>query len=213
MKKTYSFETLSEFASALETCKASSPDGSTMPVKEALSRVVEMIQTVDKNRKKIVLVGNGGSAAIASHIAVDLWKNGGIRATAFNDSSLLTCVANDYSYADVFAKPIEMFCDKGDVVIAISSSGKSPNIHNAVSAAENIGCEVVTLSGFKADNQLRSRGEINFYLASDSYGVVEVGHLLLIHAIVDEAIRQKKSNPTLVRSPKSEVRSPKKAAR
>ncbi len=83
-----------------------------------------MVLAVGKANKKVILIGNGGSAAIASHQAVDLWKNGGIRATAFNDTSLLTCVGNDFGYEHVFAKPIEQFADKGDLLIAVSNSGK-----------------------------------------------------------------------------------------
>ena len=82
--------------------------------------------------KKVIMIGNGGSAAIASHLSTDLWKNGGIRAMAFNDTSLLTCAANDFGYSEVFAQPTLRFADPGDLLIAISSSGKSPNILNGV---------------------------------------------------------------------------------
>ena len=83
---------------------------------------------------KLMFVGNGGSAANASHMAIDYWKNGGLRATAFNDASLLTCLANDYGYEHVFEKTIEMLGQPGDVLVAISSSGRSANILRAVDA-------------------------------------------------------------------------------
>jgi D-sedoheptulose 7-phosphate isomerase len=134
---------------------------------------------------KLIFVGNGGSAAIASHMATDYSKNGGVRALALNDSSMLTCLGNDLGYDRVFAKQVELYARKGDLVIAISSSGRSPNILNAVDAALAAGCTVATLSGFTPDNPLRRRGEWNFYVASDRYGFVEIGHLTICHAVLD----------------------------
>ena len=77
---------------------------------------------------KLMFIGNGASAAISSHMSTDFWKNGGIRAIAFNDSSLLTCLGNDYGYEYIFEKSIEMFAEEGDILVAISSSGESENI-------------------------------------------------------------------------------------
>jgi D-sedoheptulose 7-phosphate isomerase len=134
---------------------------------------------------KLIFVGNGGSAAIASHMATDYSKNGGVRALALNDASLLTCLGNDLGYEHVFAKQIELHARAGDLVIAISSSGRSPNILKAVDAATAAGCTVVTLSGFSPDNPLRRKGRWNFYVASDRYGFVEIGHLTICHAVLD----------------------------
>jgi len=134
---------------------------------------------------KLMFVGNGGSAAIASHMATDYSKNGGVRALALNDASLLTCLGNDLGYEHVFAKQIELHARAGDLVIAISSSGRSPNILRAVDAATAAGCTVVTLSGFSPDNPLRRKGRWNFYVASDRYGFVEIGHLTICHAVLD----------------------------
>jgi D-sedoheptulose 7-phosphate isomerase len=135
---------------------------------------------------KVMLVGNGGSAAIASHIAIDLSKNAGIRATAFNDASALTCLANDYGYEDVFRKQVLYHGVRGDVLVAISSSGKSPNILRAVETAKQT-MGVVTFSGFEADNPLRQMGDLNFYVPSNRYGIVETAHLVLLHYVVDNA--------------------------
>jgi D-sedoheptulose 7-phosphate isomerase len=135
-----------------------------------------------------MFIGNGGSAAIASHQAVDFWKNGGVRAIAFNDTSLLTCIGNDYGFAQVFEKPVEMFADAGDVLIAISSSGRSENILRGARAARERGCHVVTLSGFAADNPLRALGHLNFYAPGQGYGLVEITHLSICHAICDAIV-------------------------
>ncbi len=155
---------------------------------DALSAGIDIIVTQTSLGRKVIFIGNGGSAAIASHQAVDYWKNGRMRAIAFNDSSLLTCISNDFGYPQVFAKPVEMFADPGDVLMAISSSGRSENILLAVNVARRKGCKVVTMSGFSTDNPLRLAGDLNFYVPSDSYGCVEIVHLALCHCILDTII-------------------------
>jgi len=159
----------------------------------ALRETIKIIDDLRKENKKVIIIGNGGSAAIASHIAVDFWKNGGIRSVAFNDSSLLTCVGNDFGYPYVFSKPVEMFADKGDVLIAISSSGRSENILNGVRAAESKKCRIITMSGFKPDNPLRIMGELNFYVPSMSYGYVELTHNAICHCVVDVIVEKRKT--------------------
>src|SRR5258705_10607321 len=118
-------------------------------------------------------------------MATDYSKNGGVRSLALNDASMLTCLGNDLGYDRVFAKQIELHARPGDLVIAISSSGRSANILNAVKAARAVKCVVVTLSGFALDNPLRGVGDINVYVASDRYGFVEIGHLTICHAILN----------------------------
>lgn len=162
-----------------------SASGEAVDLAEAVNRVVAQARRTHAAGNKLIFVGNGGSAAIASHMATDYSKNGDIRSLALNDSAMLTCLGNDLGYERVFAKQIELHARPDDLVIAISSSGRSANILNAVRAARAAQCEVVTLSGFAPDNPLRSLGDINFYLASDRYGFVEIGHLTICHAILD----------------------------
>jgi D-sedoheptulose 7-phosphate isomerase len=140
-----------------------------------------------------MIVGNGGSAAIASHVAVDLNKNCAVRAMAFNDAAALTCYANDYGYDEVFAQQVERHGLPQDILIAISSSGSSRNILNAVHAAKEIDrCQVVTFSGFAGDNPLRRLGHVNFYIPSREYGFVEIAHQILLHAVTDALGEQRK---------------------
>ena len=134
---------------------------------------------------KIMFVGNGGSSGIASHLAIDFTKNGKLRSLAFNDAAALTCLGNDLGYEHVFAKQLEFHARPGDLLIAISSSGRSANILRAVSVARACDCKVVTYSGFTEDNDLRKTGDINFYVDSREYGFVEVSHVALCHAILD----------------------------
>ncbi|MFA6584747.1 MAG: SIS domain-containing protein [Elusimicrobiaceae bacterium] len=134
---------------------------------------------------KVLYIGNGGSASIASHMSVDLWKNGKIKSLCFNDPSMLTCLGNDLGYENVFSAPTESFADKGDVFVSISSSGKSPNIINASKTALKKGCSLVTFSGFSRENPLMKMGKINFYVPSNVYGIVETVHSALCHAVVN----------------------------
>lgn len=172
--------------------EASDGRGQSISFEDGLERAIQIIAEHANKRKKIIFIGNGGSAAIASHQAVDYWKNGGMRSIAFNDTSLLTCISNDYSYAQVFEKPLEMFADPDDVLIAISSSGKSENILRGAKMAKNMRCPVITMSGFKPDNPLRTVGDLNFYVPAPTgeYGYVEIAHLSLAHCFVDNIIKR-----------------------
>jgi D-sedoheptulose 7-phosphate isomerase len=172
-------------ANLLSEAAVTSSNAERIGLADAVSTIMNRARAVHAAGNKLIFIGNGGSAAIASHMATDYSKNGGVRALAMNDSSMLTCLGNDLGYDRVFAKQIELHARRGDLLIAISSSGRSPNILGAVEAARNAGCEIVTLSGFTADNPLRSKGDINFYIASDRYGFVEIGHLTICHAILD----------------------------
>ena len=126
---------------------ATGPRGETAGVGKALTAAVNMILKRAKGGGKVLFIGNGGSAAISSHMAVDFWKNGGIKAMAFNDSSLLTCIGNDYGYPYVFEKPVEMFAGPKDTLVAISSSGKSENILRGVKAAKKKGAITIIERG------------------------------------------------------------------
>ena len=157
-------------ANDIKSAEISDHAGGSIELFEGIELVAREIISNNQDGKKLMFIGNGASASIASHMSTDYWKNGGIRAIAFNDSSLLTCISNDYGYKHVFEKPIEMFADKGDTLVAVSSSGKSENILRGVQAARASKCKVITFSGFKNDNPLRSMGDYNFYVASPSYG-------------------------------------------
>lgn len=154
-------------------------------VEKAVVQVAKEVLRQKRQGNKVIIIGNGGSASISSHIVTDFIKNLKIAAIAFNDSSLLTCLSNDLGYEKVFSAPIGVLAKRGDILFAISSSGKSKNILNAVSESKRKGCFVVTFSGFLANNPLRKMGNINFYVPSSSYGAVEIAHLAICHAIVD----------------------------
>ncbi len=154
-------------------------------------KIVEILKEVKRNRKKVILVGNGGSAALASHVIVDLTKMCKIRAINFNEADLLTCFSNDYGYENWVQKALSFYADKGDLVICISSSGQSKNIINGAKFAKKIGCKVVTLTGFKKNNKVRKIGHINLWLDSKNYNLVEMTHHIWLLAIVDFIARAK----------------------
>jgi D-sedoheptulose 7-phosphate isomerase len=135
--------------------------------------------------RKVMLAGNGASAAIASHVAVDLTKTAGVRAVSFNESDLITCFSNDYGYDQWIARAIEFYADGDDVVILISSSGRSPNVVNAARRARELGLTLVTMSGFDAANPLRAVGNLNFWVASTQYNIVETTHQSWLLAAID----------------------------
>src|SRR5215468_4416063 len=182
-------------STAVKSVEPTDRSGKQMHVDEAVDWAAATARRVHDDGYKLVFVGNGGSAAIASHMATDYSKNGNLRALAMNDGSMVTCLGNDYGYDQVFAKQIEFHARAGDLLVAISSSGRSSNILNAVATARKIGCKVVTLSGFSPDNPLRSQGDMNVYLPSDFYGIVEIGHLALCHAILDYSMEQDGRGP------------------
>lgn len=153
-----------------------------------LDQAVKMIKTTSANNNKLIIVGNGGSAAMASHVAVDLTKNTGIRAINFNEADLLTCFANDYGYEHWVSQALKFYADKGDLTILISSSGSSKNILNGATTAKELGLGIITFSGFNQDNPLRNSGELNFYAESKGYNIVEMAHHVWLLAIVDRII-------------------------
>jgi len=181
-KLTQYFGTLADLLRGTEVTDRNSEK---VPLDEGCEWVRTTAHEAHDAGNKIIFIGNGGSAGIASHLAIDFSKNGGLRSLAFNDPAALTCLGNDLGYENVFAKQLDFHARPGDLLVAISSSGRSPNILGAVKMAQARGCKVATFSGFTAENELRRTGDINFYVGSREYGFVEVAHLALCHAVLD----------------------------
>ena len=161
-------------------------------VLEQLVEVKEALVEAHSTGNKGMIFGNGGSAAIASHFSVDLTKNASVRCINYNESDLITCFSNDYGFENWIAKAIEFYGDEGDVLIAISSSGKSQNMINATSAAKTKKfSKVITFSGFQEDNPLSKSGDINLWVDSKAYNFVENLHQVWLLAIVDLVIGDK----------------------
>jgi D-sedoheptulose 7-phosphate isomerase len=153
-----------------------------------LENASSLIERVNTQKGKIIIAGNGGSAALASHTSVDLTKNANIRAINFNEADLITCFSNDYGYDRWIEKALDFYADSGDLLILISSSGTSKNIVNAGKRAKELGLNIITFSGFEPENPLRQMGDINFWLDSRAYNIVEITHSVWLLAIVDQII-------------------------
>lgn len=152
------------------------------PVAEDLAHLMRQIRAA----KKIFFIGNGGSAGIAVHMTADFLKNGRMRAIDMYGAATLTCLGNDYGYEYVFSKQLELLADPGDILVAISSSGNSPNILRAAEAVRAVGGFIVTFTGFAADNRLRTLGDRNLYVPCREYGIVESIHNQILQQVVDE---------------------------
>jgi D-sedoheptulose 7-phosphate isomerase len=176
------FDTL---ARVIRDMEVTDREGSRIELERGIDLVRRAAHAAHDAGNKIMFIGNGGSASIASHLSIDFSKNGKLRSMAFNDAAALTCLGNDLGYENVFSTQLGFHARPGDLLVAISSSGRSPNILAAVATARERECRVVTFSGFDDDNALRSTGDTNFYVRSQLYGFVEVAHLSLCHAILD----------------------------
>lgn len=147
--------------------------------------VVSEVKALRDRRNSLYFIGNGGSTAIASHMAIDWLNRAHVSAFALNDGPALTCLSNDYGYEEVFHRQLLQHLRSGDMLMIISSSGKSPNVLRSLQAANGI-ASIVTFSGFAPDNPLRKFGGANFYVPSSDYGIVETAHLGILHALLDK---------------------------
>jgi D-sedoheptulose 7-phosphate isomerase len=154
--------------------------------------VINMVTHHGNGKARLFFIGNGGSAAVASHMSIDWMKNGGFATFGPGDAAQMTCLTNDLGFDSVYSLPIERHGMLGDVMFAISSSGMSEDILHACDVARSKMMNVVTLSGFGEGNFLRTKGAVNFYVPSSQYGIVEIAHLAILHSILDEVIEAAK---------------------
>ena len=152
---------------------------------EGIKLLVDIFTEKKRNGFKVYFIGNGGSAAIASHMTADFMKNGGMNTVSLYDNAVTTCMGNDYGYEYVFSKPLSFLASEGDLLVAISSSGRSQNIINSIEVANEKGVEVVSLTGFDSDNSAREMTDVSVYIPSHKYGIVESIHNLILQEIVD----------------------------
>jgi len=163
----------------------SNASGSVIPLDDGIEQAVNIVKVTADTINKIMIIGNGGSAAIASHIHNDLCKSLGVQALVFTETPLLTALSNDINYEVAYQMQVELWAKENDLLIAISSSGKSENIIKAVNSAKERKCKVITFSGFSENNPLRQMGDINIYVPDSSYGYVEEMHSVITHFITD----------------------------
>ena len=148
-------------------------------------KTIDLIKKTKKSNGKVFIVGNGGSASIASHVSVDFAKVARIPSSTFNNSNLITCFANDYGYENWVKEAIKAYTNKKDLMILISSSGTSKNIVNAAKYCKKNSINLVTLSGFKKNNPIAKLGKVNFHVNSNQYNFIEMSHHIILLYLVD----------------------------
>lgn len=156
-----------------------------MDYDRGIQLLLERFTEHKKKGSQVFFIGNGGSSAIASHMTADFMKNGGMKTYSLYDNAVTTCMGNDYGYEYIFSRPLEFLLNPNDLMVAISSSGNSKNICNAIDIAYNKGAEVITFTGFRPDNYAKRAGDINVYVPCEKYGIVESIHNLVLQQIVD----------------------------
>jgi len=178
-------QNISDLYSLLESLTVRDSQGIDLEVDEGFTRLTELTFRMHAKDATIYYLGNGASASMASHFAADMAKTGGVKTMVFTDLSLLTAVANDISYEDVYAEPLKWHMKRKDMVVAISSSGNSPNIVRAVVQAKKLGGTVITISAMSEDNAIRKLGDLNFYVPAKTYGLAETAHAAILHFWMD----------------------------
>ncbi len=179
---------VAELEGCLHGLKVSDRSGSPLDPEEGFLRLFHCTEKARTDKATVFFVGNGASASIASHMAADMNKNGKVRTEVFTDLALITAVANDIGFDQVYAEPLRRKMNAVDALLAISSSGNSQNILNAVDTARELGGFVITLSGMRPDNALRAFGDLNFYVPAATYGLAESAHATLLHHWIDRIV-------------------------
>ncbi|MEM7680320.1 MAG: SIS domain-containing protein [Planctomycetota bacterium] len=174
----------------LQQTRVTDRAGAELGLDDAAEQAVNRLLAVRDAGRTVIGVGNGGSHSIVAHLEMDLCNRAGIPALTFNHPAILTALANDHGYDCAFARLIRLKARPGDCLVAVSSSGQSENILQAVRAAQDAGASVLTFSGFEPDNPLRARGDLNFYVPASEYGEVEVAHQAVIHYLSDCAVHR-----------------------
>ena len=156
-----------------------------------INQTVELINKKHKSDNKIYIIGNGGSSSIASHVSVDFVKAAGIKSETFNNPNIITCFANDYGHDNWVKETIKAYCSKNDLIIIISSSGKSNNLVNAAKYCKENNYDLITFTGFDKNNDISKLGKINFHVNSREYNYIEMAHHIILVSIVDIFAKEK----------------------
>ncbi len=158
-----------------------------------IKQIVDSILKVKKNKGKVIIVGNGGSASTASHFSVDLSVNGKIKTISFNEYNLITALSNDFGYEKWVEKSIEIYGKKMDLLILISCSGNSKNLVNANKLALKKGIKVITITGCSKKNKLNSnKKNLRIWIDSKDYNIIEIVHHTLLLTIIDNLMKHNK---------------------
>ncbi len=159
--------------------------GKEIPLEEGVRLWIERAEETKEKGGLIFFCGNGASCTMAEHMSHDWFQNGKLNTYTVSETSHITAISNDVSYADVFAYRIERILTERDILVTVSSSGNSPNVIRAIEEARKKGAFIVTVSGKSPDNKSRRMGDLNFHVPLDTYGLVESAHAVLLHSVLD----------------------------
>ncbi len=172
----------------------SDSEGKIIATDEGFDALRKMTFMVRESGKTVYAIGNGASASMASHFSADLAKNARLHTQVFSDLSLITAISNDLSYEEVFAEPLRRRGKPGDILIAISSSGNSPNIIRAIKVAKEMALDVVTITAMSSDNTARKLGTVNIHVPADTFGKAETTHAAILHYWIDLCVEDKNND-------------------
>lgn len=153
-----------------------------------LDEFKNLADTVKIKNAKMIFAGNGASAAISAHGAVDFTKQAGVRGITFNEADLITCFANDFGYENWIAEGLIHYADQNDVIVLTSVSGTSPSVVNAAKTAKKLGLKVVSFTGRHPNNDLREISDVDFWVNSHAYNIVECIHMIWLTTVIDSVI-------------------------
>jgi D-sedoheptulose 7-phosphate isomerase len=183
--KSYYEKYTAAFTAALNAVEVTNKAGARLDPDKAFADLCVKVGVLRQSGHKQFICGNGASAALSNHMALDWSKNAGVKTMSFSDSAMLTALGNDIGYEEVFSAPLRWYAEAGDQLVTISSSGNSPNILRALETARELSLFTVTLSGLRADNGSRKLGDLNLYVPAKTYGIVESVHQVLLHLCLD----------------------------
>lgn len=152
-----------------------------------MSSEFEKFKDAFNNHQRIIILGNGGSSSVASHISQDYMKFGGKKVSILSDPSMLTMLTNDFGYENAYQKFLEYYVEEESLVILMSSGGESKNILNSLTWCEEHKIDYGVLTGFLPNNTIRTMATNslwNYYIASKNYGVVECVHQIFLHGVI-----------------------------
>ena len=147
----------------------------------------EKFKEAFESHDRVIILGNGGSSSVASHISQDYMKFQGKKVSILSDPSMLTMLTNDYGYENAYQKFLEYYVEENSLVVLLSSGGESDNILNCLTWCEENSVDYGILTGFSPDNRIRSMATNaiwNYYINSEDYGVVECIHQIFLHGVV-----------------------------
>jgi len=176
---------INELIKALKNIEVYIKNDTVLDYEVGIKKLVDCFVKHKRNGSQVYFIGNGGSSAIASHMTAVFMKNGGMKTYSLYDNAVTTCMGNDYGYEYVFSKPLEFLGQANDLLVAVSSSGNSSNIVNAIHTADAKHMNIITFTGFKKDNMIKKLGDINVYVPCEKYGIVESIHNLILQQAVD----------------------------